>query len=90
MAILSLFSLSQAQEERVELIEVTVRKGDTLHKFPEIYIRDPSLWPEIYKNNKKLVKDPNFIPPAMKIKVSVALLKNEIKIVFLFILNFIK
>jgi len=76
--ILCLFFLSQAQEERVELIEVTVKKGDTLHKFAEMYLRDPSLWPEIYKYNKELVKDPNLILPAMKIKVPVGLLKDEI------------
>lgn len=73
-----LFSLSPAQEERVELIEVTVKKGDTLHKFAEIYLRDPSLWPEIYKYNKDLVKNPHLILPAMKIKVPVGLLKDEI------------
>jgi len=78
MAILSLFSLSRAQEERVKLIEVTVKKGDTLHKFADIYLRDPSLWPEIYKYNKALVKDPHLILPAMKIKVPVGLLKDEI------------
>ncbi|NIM02653.1 LysM peptidoglycan-binding domain-containing protein, partial [bacterium] len=76
--IMCLFSLSQAQEERVELIEVTVKKGDTLYKFAEIYLRDPSLWPEIYKYNKDLVKDPDLILPAMKIKVPVVLLKDEI------------
>ncbi|MFB0527287.1 MAG: FecR domain-containing protein [bacterium] len=78
LAIMSLFPLSRAQEERVELIEVTVKKGDTLHKFAEIYLRDPSLWPEIHKYNKALVKDPNLILPAMKIKVPVGLLKDEI------------
>ncbi|MBA7478543.1 hypothetical protein ES707_13970 [subsurface metagenome] len=78
MAILFLFPLSQAQEERVELIEVTVKKGDTLHKFAEIYLRDPSRWPEIYKYNKALVKNPHLILPAMKIKVPIGLLKDEI------------
>ena len=78
MAILSLFSLSRAQEERVELIEVTVKKGDTLYKFADIYLRDPSRWPEIYKYNKELVKNPHLILPAMKIKVPVGLLKDEI------------
>jgi len=76
--IMCLFSLSQAQEERVKLIEVTVKKGDTLYKFADIYLRDPSLWPEIYKYNKDLVKDPNLILPAMKIKIPVGLLKDEI------------
>jgi len=75
---LCLLSLSPAQEEGVELIEVTVKKGDTLHKFAEIYLRDPSLWPEIYKYNRQIVKDPNLILPEMKIKVPVALLKDEI------------
>jgi len=78
MAILSLFTLSQAQEERVELIEVTVKKGDTLHKFADIYLRDPLRWPEIYKYNKDLVENPNIILPAMKIKVPIGLLKDEI------------
>jgi len=73
-----IFPLSRAQEERVELIEVTVKKGDTLYKFAEIYLRDPSRWPEIYKYNKQIVKDPNLILPEMKIKVPLALLKDEI------------
>jgi len=76
--IVCLFSLSQAEEEKVKLIEITVKKGDTLYKFADIYLRDPSLWPEIYKYNKDLVKDPNLILPAMKIKVPVGLLKDEI------------
>jgi len=78
LTILNFFLLSRAQEERVELIEVTVRKGDTLHKFAEIYLRDPSLWPEIYKYNKDLVKNPHLILPAMKIKIPIGLLKDEI------------
>ena len=41
--IVCLFSLSEAQEEKVKLIEVTVKKGDTLYKFADIYLRDPSL-----------------------------------------------
>ncbi len=76
--IVCLFSLSTAQEEAVKLIEVTVKKGDTLYKFAEIYLRDPSLWPEIYKYNKDLVKNPDLILPAMRIKVPVGLLKDEI------------
>jgi len=78
LVILSLFPLCKAQEERVELIEVTVKPGDTLHKFAEQYLRDPSRWPEIYKYNKELVKDPDLILPAMKIKVPIGLLKDEI------------
>jgi len=78
LGILSLFPLSRGQEERVELIEVTVAPGDTLHKFANIYLRDPSRWPEIYRYNKELVKDPDLILPAMKIKVPVSLLKDEI------------
>jgi len=76
--VICLFPLSRAQEEKVELIEVTVKKGDTLYKFAEIYLRDPSRWPEIYKYNTQIVKDPNLILPEMKIKVPVALLKDEI------------
>jgi hypothetical protein len=78
LVILSLFTLSKAQEEKVKLIEVTVSPGDTLYKFAEIYLRDPSRWPEIYKYNRELVKDPNLILPAMKIKIPVGLLKDEI------------
>lgn len=78
LGILFLFPLSRGQEERVELIEVTVAPGDTLHKFAELYLRDPSRWPEIYKYNRELVKDPDLILPAMKIKIPVGLLKDEI------------
>lgn len=81
LAIVFMFSSiypSVAQEERIELIEVTVRRGDTLHRFAEIYLKDPARWPEIYRYNKDLVKDPDLILPEMKIKVPVGLLKDEI------------
>jgi len=78
IVILSLFPLSRAEEERVQLIEITVKKGDTLHKFAEQYLRDPSRWPEIHKYNRDLVKDPDLILPEMKIKVPIGLVKDEI------------
>jgi len=78
LVILSFSLSSMAQEKEVKLVEVTVKKGDTLHKFAEIYLRDPSRWPEIYKYNKDLVKNPDLILPAMVIKVPIGLLKDEI------------
>src|SRR3989339_1552291 len=51
-----------------ELVEVEVRKGDTLHGFASKYLKDPSRWPRIYEINKKDVNDPDQIFPGQIIK----------------------
>src|ERR1044071_6660910 len=41
----------------------TVKKGDTLWDISRTYLGDPFLWPQIYKVNTDLVKDPHWIYP---------------------------
>ncbi|HEV8356943.1 MAG TPA: LysM peptidoglycan-binding domain-containing protein [Gemmatimonadales bacterium] len=41
----------------------TVKKGDTLWDISRTYLGDPFLWPQIYKLNTDLVKDPHWIYP---------------------------
>jgi nucleoid-associated protein YgaU len=48
-----------------------VRKGDSLWwiaKYKDQY-NDPYLWPLVYKANKKMIKNPNFIYPGQKFKI---------------------
>lgn len=51
----------------------TVKSGDWLSKlaeYPEVYGKGNwRRWPEIYKANKKLIKDPNLIYPKWKLVV---------------------
>lgn len=51
----------------------TVKSGDWLSKlaeYPEVYGRGNwRRWPEIYKANKQLIKDPNLIYPKWKLVI---------------------
>lgn len=48
----------------------TVKKGDTLWDIARTYLGDPFLWPQIYKLNTDLVKDPHWIYPDQVLRLA--------------------
>jgi len=73
-----------SQNETLELQQIVVRRGDTLHKIAELYLMDISRWPDIYKYNKELIRDPNYILPNMKINIPVGMIRRHLRAATLF------
>src|ERR1041385_8904127 len=48
----------------------TVKKGDTLWDIARTYLGDPFLWPQIYKLNTDLAKDPHWIYPDQVLRLT--------------------
>jgi LysM repeat protein len=48
----------------------TVKKGDTLWDIARTYLGDPFLWPQIYKLNTEIVKDPHWIYPDQVLRLA--------------------
>lgn len=71
------YSVEQPGEVKLQIIEV--KPGDTLHGIADKYLKDPSRWPEIYQYNTNLIDDPDYILPAMELKVPVELIKEHLK-----------
>lgn len=46
-----------------------VRHGDTLWELARRYLRDPFLWPEIFRENRGVVENPNRIYPAERLRI---------------------
>lgn len=47
----------------------TVKKGDTLWDLAKQYLGDPFQWPQIYKLNTDIIKDPHWIYPGQVFKL---------------------
>lgn len=71
------YSVEQPREIKLQIIRV--EPGDTLHGIADKYLKDPSRWPEIYQYNTNLIDDPDYILPAMELKVPVELIKEHLR-----------
>jgi hypothetical protein len=72
-----------------KLVEVEVRRGDTLHGFAAKYLKDPLQWPKIHEINKDNVKNPDKIYPGQIIKIPLEMLKDKVGDISQ-LLNFVK
>ena len=77
--LLSVTAYSVEQPREIKLQIIRVEPGDTLHGIADKYLKDPSRWPEIYQYNTNLIDDPDYILPAMELKVPVELIKEHLR-----------
>lgn len=49
-----------------------VKRGDTLWDLSQFYLGSPWIWPRIYRENTRLVKDPHWIYPGQRLTIPTA------------------
>lgn len=57
--------------------EIVVAPGDTMWGIANKYLKDPRRWPDIVKHNQLPTSDPTIALPGTKIKLPIALIKEE-------------
>ncbi|MEA3246210.1 MAG: LysM peptidoglycan-binding domain-containing protein [Gemmatimonadota bacterium] len=62
-------AVAVAQEPTGRPATHTVKKGDTLWDLAREYLGDPFQWPQIYRLNGELIKDPHWIYPGQVFKL---------------------
>jgi hypothetical protein len=65
---------ASVKSEMQEIKEYTVKKGDTLWDISQAELRDPFLWPKIWKENQN-IENPDRIYPAQIVKIPLYLLQ---------------
>jgi len=73
LIVLPSFAAAQTQEYK----DYTIEKGDTLWDISHKELKDPFLWPKVWKENPD-IKNPDKIYPGQKIRIPLYLLQKEI------------
>jgi len=62
-------SSARAQEPTAEPKQHVVKRGDTLWDIAHAYLGNSFLWPRIYDENKRIIKDPHWIYPGQRFTI---------------------